>query len=202
MKDRSDTRTRIQDVALELFTEQGYEATSLREIAERLGVTKAALYYHFRTKEDIVGSLVQDRVDALDELIRWAGTQPAGPALRRDFVRRYADELHQDRHHEVMRFFERNQTSLRDHPKSEQMRERMFAIMDILSSPGDPLAERLRSSMAILALHASWFVLPDPAITNDQRKEAGLEVALELIATADRAPAGSTTGSAGQGPQG
>src|SRR5215470_13688163 len=38
-----DTRTRIQRVALELFTEHGYEATSLREIAERLGVTKAAL---------------------------------------------------------------------------------------------------------------------------------------------------------------
>ena len=35
------TRERIQAVALELFTEQGYEKTSLREIAERLGVTKA-----------------------------------------------------------------------------------------------------------------------------------------------------------------
>ena len=56
------TPDRIQDVALELFTEQGYEATSLREIAERLGVTKAALYYHFKTKDDIVTSLVEDRV--------------------------------------------------------------------------------------------------------------------------------------------
>ena len=42
------TRQRIQAVALELFTEQGYEKTSLREIAERLNVTKAALYYHFK----------------------------------------------------------------------------------------------------------------------------------------------------------
>ena len=48
-------------VALKLFTEQGYEATSLREIAEALGVTKAALYYHFRTKDDIVTSLIEDR---------------------------------------------------------------------------------------------------------------------------------------------
>src|SRR5262249_12854805 len=40
------TRERIQAIALELFAEQGYEKTSLREIAERLGVTKAALYYH------------------------------------------------------------------------------------------------------------------------------------------------------------
>ena len=39
---RSDTRERIIRVALELFSEQGYEQTSLREIADRLGVTKAA----------------------------------------------------------------------------------------------------------------------------------------------------------------
>ena len=49
-------------VALELFTENGYEATSLREIAERLGVTKAALYYHFKTKDEIIDSLVDERI--------------------------------------------------------------------------------------------------------------------------------------------
>src|ERR1700689_4807307 len=51
---RGSTRERILDVALELFSEQGYEQTSLREIADRLGVTKAALYYHFERKEDIL----------------------------------------------------------------------------------------------------------------------------------------------------
>jgi AcrR family transcriptional regulator len=54
---KSDTRQRILDVALDLFTEQGYDGTSLREIAERLGVTKAALYYHFESKEDILMAL-------------------------------------------------------------------------------------------------------------------------------------------------
>ncbi len=57
---RGNTRQRIQDVALELFAEQGYEKTSLREIAERLDVTKAALYYHFKTKEDIIISVFED----------------------------------------------------------------------------------------------------------------------------------------------
>src|SRR3974390_3625914 len=57
---RTDTRSRAQKVALELFAEQGYEKTSLREIAERLGVTKAALYYHFKSKEDIVRSFTED----------------------------------------------------------------------------------------------------------------------------------------------
>ena len=57
---RGDTRERIQAIALELFAEQGYEKTSLREIAERLGVTKAALYYHFKSKEDIVRSFTEE----------------------------------------------------------------------------------------------------------------------------------------------
>ena len=63
---RGDTRARIQSVALELFAEQGYERTSLREIAERLGVTKAALYYHFKSKEDIVHSFAEDHFTRLD----------------------------------------------------------------------------------------------------------------------------------------
>ena len=67
------TRDRILAVALELFTEQGYEATSLREIAERLGVTKAALYYHFPSKDDIarelLGQLVMTMWGALDDLL-------------------------------------------------------------------------------------------------------------------------------------
>ena len=55
--DASSTRERILDVALELFGAQGYDGTSLRQIAEQLGVTKAALYYHFESKEDILRAL-------------------------------------------------------------------------------------------------------------------------------------------------
>src|SRR5271156_1295810 len=54
---RGETRERILDIALELFNEQGYDKTSLREIADRLGTTKAALYYHFERKEDILVAL-------------------------------------------------------------------------------------------------------------------------------------------------
>ena len=54
-----DTRERILAVATELFTEQGYDATSLRQIADRLGFTKAALYYHFQSKEQIFTALLE-----------------------------------------------------------------------------------------------------------------------------------------------
>jgi AcrR family transcriptional regulator len=181
MRGHADTRTRIQDVALELFTEQGYEATSLREIAERLGVTKAALYYHFKTKEDIVTSLFDSRVAAMDELIAWGESQPRAPETRREFVRRYAADLQQGRHHEMMRFFERNQTAMRANPAGEKMRERMMAMLDILTDKDAPLADQLKSSLAIFAMHATWFVFRQPDVTDEQRQQAGLQVALEMI---------------------
>src|SRR5262249_17513985 len=129
MRESADTRTRIQNVAVELFIEQGYEATSLREIAEKLGVTKAALYYHFKTKEDIIASLVDARLAAMDELIGWGLTQPRSVGTRLEFVRRYAANLAQAQHHEIMRFLERNQAALRQNPSVEKMRERMLSML-------------------------------------------------------------------------
>jgi AcrR family transcriptional regulator len=186
---REDTRSKIQDVALELFTEQGYEATSLREIAERLGVTKAALYYHFKTKDEIAASFLEDRAAALSRLIEWARTQPGTVETRRELIRRYAEELHVSRHHKVMRFLERNQTALRDNPKHEAMRGVMTQFADLLTEPGDPLARRVKSSLAIFALHATWFLAKDEQYSDDERSEAGLAVALDLIEwiDADRA---------------
>src|SRR6516164_4852611 len=86
---RGDTRARIQQVALELFAEHGYERTSLREIAERLGVTKAALYYHFKSKEDIVRSFTEDYFDRLDALIEWGQGQPPTAQTASELLDRY-----------------------------------------------------------------------------------------------------------------
>ena len=59
------TRERILEAAQRRFIDQGYDGTSLREIADELGFTKAALYYHFQTKEQIFVALLQPA----DELI-------------------------------------------------------------------------------------------------------------------------------------
>jgi len=61
-------RERIEEVALELFTNKGYGGTSLRHIAEKLGVTKAAVYYHFKTKDEIARVLAHQSLDALEAM--------------------------------------------------------------------------------------------------------------------------------------
>ena len=109
---RGNTRQRIQDVALELFAEQGYEKTSLREIAEHLDVTKAALYYHFKTKEDIVLSLFRDLSEPLDELIAWGERQPRTLETKQELLRRYSAALADVE--PLLRFMQEPQAAVRE----------------------------------------------------------------------------------------
>src|SRR6202020_1691135 len=80
------TRERILNVALDLFIEKGFDKTSLREIAEQLGVTKAALYYHFASKEDILMALHLRLHDFGHEALSQLGDQRPTPVLWADLL--------------------------------------------------------------------------------------------------------------------
>ena len=89
---RTDTRERILDTAAELFSERGYAATSVRDIAERLDVTKAALYYHFSSKAEILHALADTPVAAVRELLA-QGLDVSTPDARRAYVRAVLEAL-------------------------------------------------------------------------------------------------------------
>ena len=186
MRAQTDTRTRIQEIAVRLFTEKGYEATSLREIAEALGMTKAALYYHFRTKEDIISSLVQDRIRHLDELIEWARRQPQTLEAKREIIRRYAEHLTHGRQKDVMRLMECNQASLGRHPKIAEVHGKVFELIDVLCGPEATLTARLRCTMALVSLHTVWLLPAGDDLAPHERMASALEVALDLIGGAVR----------------
>ncbi|KIR63182.1 MULTISPECIES: TetR/AcrR family transcriptional regulator [Micromonospora] len=182
MRESTGTRERIKAVALELFTEQGYEKTSLREIAERLNVTKAALYYHFKSKDEIVSSFVEDRLDRMDALIAWADEQPSTLATRRELIARYADSMFATEQPSVMRFFEQNQTALKSLAAGQQMRDRMFRLADALARGDESPAAQLRAALSLFAVHSSWFAIRAPRVTDEERRKIALDVADELLA--------------------
>ncbi|GLW27809.1 TetR/AcrR family transcriptional regulator [Actinoplanes regularis] len=151
----ADTKSEIRKVAIELFTERGYEATSLREIAERLGITKAALYYHFSSKESIVLSIFQAHLDALDELVEWAREQPPGPELRARAVDRMV-ELGVGSGMAAMKFAMANQHVVRElhHDKGrENAFGKMAELFDIVAGPDAPVEEALRVRSALLSVN-------------------------------------------------
>jgi AcrR family transcriptional regulator len=88
-----DTRTRILDTALELFSEHGFDGTTLQQIADRLGFTKAALYYHFRSKDALLQATVTPAIAGLEELLNAHEGLPDSPAQRRRFMEDYLDHL-------------------------------------------------------------------------------------------------------------
>nr|MDT0657024.1 TetR family transcriptional regulator [Micromonospora sp. DSM 115978] len=72
----TDTRARILDTALELFTAQGFQRTPLRSIADRLGLTKAAILYHYPTKDDLLAALVEPLLQELEGVLETALSHP------------------------------------------------------------------------------------------------------------------------------
>ena len=66
---RSGTRQRIQEVARDLFLQQGVQRTSLQDIADKLGITKPALYYHFASREDLVRSILVPLIDEGEQFV-------------------------------------------------------------------------------------------------------------------------------------
>ena len=68
-KPRSETRQRIQDVARQLFASQGVQRTSLQDIADKLGITKPALYYHFTSREDLVRSILVPMIEEGEQFV-------------------------------------------------------------------------------------------------------------------------------------
>jgi AcrR family transcriptional regulator len=64
--DASETRLRILRAALEEFGGHGYHATSIQAIADRVGISKAAVLYHFKTKDEILAALAAPMLDAME----------------------------------------------------------------------------------------------------------------------------------------
>jgi AcrR family transcriptional regulator len=155
---RPDTRARIQQVAVELFTEHGYDGTSLREIAERLDVTKAALYYHFKSKEDIVASLMEDYAQKMDALIAWGREQPRNAPTRRELLSRYVDIVAESG--QVFRMLHQNQAAVSTlssaKSRGELFKERIGSLIELLSEPDASLTARVKAAMAIGGISAGW----------------------------------------------
>jgi AcrR family transcriptional regulator len=79
------TRRTVLETARRLFTEQGFDATSLQLIADSMGVTKANVYYYFRTKIEILEALLEGTVNALTAMLDEA-EKIKGKQARLEFV--------------------------------------------------------------------------------------------------------------------
>lgn len=102
---RDEKREAVLRAAVRLFLEQGYHGTTLNDVAERLNITKPALYNYFRGKDEILyecWAVGQERVDdCIDEIDAGGGT---GLAKLRKLIVRYAEVMTTDYGKSFVRF--------------------------------------------------------------------------------------------------
>ncbi len=173
------TRERIQRTAIELFSEHGYEHTSLREIAEQLGVTKAALYYHFKTKEDIAASFFDSYAEDVDRICEWGEAQPRTLDTRRELLRRYAEVIRS--HVPVLKFMQHNQAALTRLDRGSIFRKRQKRLHALLVDEDDELIDRLRAWDAVTTLYSAWITYRGTIDSEEELREASLKISIGLI---------------------
>jgi AcrR family transcriptional regulator len=144
----AETRAEILRVALRLFTENGYEGTSTRDITDALGITKSSLYHHFQNKEQLVTSLARQRRAELDAFVDWLQAQPPAPDLLVRAALRWVDDTTPDRL-DLMRLAHANQPLMRRLvADGEDVRSGFERVIEFFTAADTPTADRLRIRMA------------------------------------------------------
>ncbi|TQJ02188.1 TetR family transcriptional regulator [Amycolatopsis cihanbeyliensis] len=163
------TRARILEAAERLFVERGYYATTLQEIADRLGITKPALYYHFGSKSDLLRDLLEPMTDELDHVLtealeagRGGGVGAVRTVLMTGWLEvflRYRGTLVA-----LMRDLAATPTDGFD-----RLLEVMGRALDSAAGPGAGVAERIVVAQAISAITDPVALLP--GVSDEELRE-------------------------------
>ena len=177
------TRQQILETAQRLFAEHGYDATSLQMIADEMGLTKAAVYYHFPAKVDIRHEILQPRVKRLGTLLDEAAALRGRRARVEHLVNGFVDFFVETRQYPLTS----NDPAAKREKLDEEplsVRRRTLALMFGANPTG---AERL--AFAALAYIPEY--LPELAdLSDEELREALRTTMLHILRVPSRSNAG------------
>lgn len=180
-----DTRNAIRDVAVELFAQHGYERTSLREIAERLGMTKAALYYHYPSKQSLLLAIIEPLIAEWKTAADKAETMPHNVFTVRHVLGESLDVLL--RYRKVAVMFTRDTPAL-----FEAMGNTYEKFLDIhqrfhtwLAGPTPSGADRIRAFAATEVLGAALGLAAFGNDSDEELREVLLDAASAVLRLQD-----------------
>lgn len=140
----SAARTRVLDAALDLFATHGVSGTSLQMIADSVGITKAAVYHQFRTKEQIVLAVTERELGRLGPALREAEAHGDGSQARDALLVRVVEMAVRDRR--LVRTLQFDPVVVRllaEHQPFQRFMERLYRVL--LSGAG--LDGRIEAAM-------------------------------------------------------
>ena len=160
-------------MALDLFIEQGFDGTSLRQIAEQLGVTKAALYYHFASKDDILLALHMRLHEFGRDALMQMGEEPVTLEQWGALLDQVVDQMLAQR--KLFLMHERNQAALeklhrKDHDAEHEDIQNQFRR--VLADARVPLRDRVRMAASAGIVFSGLFLSGD-AFAGSSDEELG-----------------------------
>jgi len=144
------SRARIQDVALTMFATQGYALTSLQDIATVLDVTKAALYFYFPAKAQLLTSLVDPLLDGVQTLLDGYTDGPLTAPARREVVDALTELLLA--HRSVVAWLARDLTALAQPEIGHHIAAHVTHLQRLLAGTDASLVGQVRVAAAVGAL--------------------------------------------------
>lgn len=172
-------RERIRATALEMFTTQGYELTTLAQVADRLDITRPAVYHHFRSKEDLLTSSYDRLLPVVADLVASLRAAPRTWRSRRDALDRLA-ALFQGEDGPLLVCARINENVLRGRPAASELLEHLDEMTRLLA-PGPDVDGLMRGRLAVSALVMAGAREAQLGGTADERSGAALALARELL---------------------
>lgn len=144
------TSERILEAARALFAVRGYRATSMQAIADEVGITKAALYYHFDSKEEILHQLTLPLLDELEAVLAQAESCESLEEVRWRAIEGYVD-VHL-RHRQTLTMLVKDMTLLVQAPVGDRFRAAIALANELVAGPGGRLEHRVRACQVVAGL--------------------------------------------------
>jgi AcrR family transcriptional regulator len=172
------TKQLVLDTAQRLFNQHGYDATSLQMIADEMGVTKAAVYYYFPTKSEILHAVIGVSLARLNTLIDEAATRTGRPARARYVIEGFVDLLISSRHMSTLK--NSDPAIERELHSSLEMLALRTRAMQVLFGDA-PTPEQRAAYLLVLSVPDIVSSLSD--LPDDQLRDALVTVCLRLQRT-------------------
>lgn len=178
-----DTRETIREVALELFSTRGFDQTSLREIAERVGLTKASLYYHYPSKQALLTAIVDPLVQGWRSVTAEVEGLPHTPDNVRRVLAKILDVMLENR--SLAGIFLRDPAGVVAAASAvwQDMIDMAVALTNWIAGPAPSTAERLRAiaAMEVLGAALSSVTYLKEEVSDEEMREVLLDSALGAL---------------------
>jgi AcrR family transcriptional regulator len=170
----ASTRRRVLDTAIALFRKYSFAGTSLQMIADELGLTKAAIYYHFRTRDDLLLALMAPIFTELTGVVGAAEKKRGSQARLEGMLAGYAGVVARHRALAAITTFDPSvRTLLLDHPEWSELIDRQLAL---LSGPQSGVRAHVNATVVLTGLAAAASSSPrllDDGILREHLIDAG-----------------------------